>query len=297
VADRSLPIRLKRKRSSEKIERLPERWAEPLAKPIREALARWINRINKELENAQPPLPEQLNDRQQDGAEPLLAIADAAGGDWPVKARAALIELYTGDEAQDESIGVKLLADCRDIIGDQDEIFTVDLLKALNDIPTSPWGESNKGKGLTSYTLASKLKPYGIRPQRGTIRIAEKVGRGYAREVFTDPWERYLPPSGSPSEPNIPLPPTSEPLHPLQMASGAAFQRFSIRYKTENVTDQKTSKTPVLARVVTDVTDKKPGEGENGSNGGLTVCACGSFAIHRNGADMECQTCGSRWGQ
>jgi hypothetical protein len=61
-----------------------------------------------------PALPEELNDRQQGGAEPLLAIADAAGGEWPAKARAALLELYTGSAAKDNSLGVRLLADIRE---------------------------------------------------------------------------------------------------------------------------------------------------------------------------------------
>jgi hypothetical protein len=73
-----------------------ERKIEPQAAPLRERLSKWIEEQLPRLKDAEPRIPEQLNDRQQDGAECLLAIADAAGGLWPSKARKALVELYTG---------------------------------------------------------------------------------------------------------------------------------------------------------------------------------------------------------
>ena len=39
-----------------------------------------------DLPHSWPQLPDQLNDRQQDIWEALLAIADAAGGEWPARA-------------------------------------------------------------------------------------------------------------------------------------------------------------------------------------------------------------------
>ena len=89
VADRSIPIRMKRKLVSEKVERLHERTVEPIAAPLRKRLSDWIRQQLPALKDAEPDIPDELNDRQQDGAECLLAIADAAGGDWPEKARKA----------------------------------------------------------------------------------------------------------------------------------------------------------------------------------------------------------------
>jgi Protein of unknown function (DUF3631) len=45
------------------------------------------------IAEARPTLPEELNDRAQDNWELLLAIADAAGGHWPQKARQAALAL------------------------------------------------------------------------------------------------------------------------------------------------------------------------------------------------------------
>jgi len=61
-----------------------------------------------------------LSDRQQDGAEPLLSIADAAGGSWPSQARAALMALCSSSNSAEESHGAILLADIRDIFWETD---------------------------------------------------------------------------------------------------------------------------------------------------------------------------------
>jgi len=49
----------------------------------------------QQLGDAYPELPDGLSDRQGDAWEPLLAIADAAGGDWPAHARAAAVALHS----------------------------------------------------------------------------------------------------------------------------------------------------------------------------------------------------------
>ena len=67
------------------------------------------------LRNARPVIPDALGDRAADICEPLLAIADLAGGEWPGMARAALVELCAAGDVADESIVIKLLAAIREI--------------------------------------------------------------------------------------------------------------------------------------------------------------------------------------
>ena len=50
-----------------------------------------------------------MNDRARDNWEPLLAIAEACGGDWPARARDAALRLSGIDE--DETLGIQLLED------------------------------------------------------------------------------------------------------------------------------------------------------------------------------------------
>jgi hypothetical protein len=127
-----------------------------------------------------------------DGVEPLLAIADLAGGSWPVEARAACVELYGGRQIDDESIGIRLLADIRGVVGDRDRMASADLLDALHDLDEAPWGEWY-GKPITNRALATLLKPYGIKSR--TIKLRDgKTPKGFLREQFESAWSRYPPP-------------------------------------------------------------------------------------------------------
>ena len=55
--------------------------------------ARFSADHSKTIAESNPAIPENLNDREQDNWEPLLAIAEAAGGHWPETARRAAVEL------------------------------------------------------------------------------------------------------------------------------------------------------------------------------------------------------------
>jgi hypothetical protein len=112
VTDRCVPIRLRKKRRDENVERFRKREAEAVANPIRERFKAWAKdeKVIAALRAARPCIPDALSDRQADICEPLLAVADLAGGSWPQKAREALIELCVSEE-NEESIGVK---PCRD---------------------------------------------------------------------------------------------------------------------------------------------------------------------------------------
>ena len=56
-------------------------------------LAAWAAQERDGLAEAQPVMPEELDTRAEQISEPLVAVADAAGGDWPERARAACVEL------------------------------------------------------------------------------------------------------------------------------------------------------------------------------------------------------------
>lgn len=106
IADRAIPIRMKRRALGEQIERFRPRLLKIEADHLHKELAAWVARTVSHLKGAKPALPTRLSDRQQDGCEPLLAIADTIGGDWSQKAREALLEILTGEVAEDQSIGV-----------------------------------------------------------------------------------------------------------------------------------------------------------------------------------------------
>jgi Protein of unknown function (DUF3631) len=199
VADRSIPIDLKRRSPSEKVERFRLRTAGREALPIREAAAAWAEIHLEDLKGREPDLPEALDDRAQDIIEPLLAIADAVGGEWREKARTAATTLLTGEQREEaESVGIWLLRDVRhafDAKG-EDRLATGKLLERLREPDDAPWS-SLRGEPLDANKLARLLKPYGIRPEK--LREGSDTFRGYRRASFEDTWERYL--SATPESP------------------------------------------------------------------------------------------------
>jgi len=193
VADRSIPIRLKRAAPGEIVERFRRRDVEYETATLRDAVSRWCLPVAESLRDARPELPDELSDRQQDCAEPLLAIADVAGGEWPMTARASLVELCVESRATEKSIGVQLLSDIREIFSARgaDRISSADLASALAEIETSPWSEWGKSqRPISAPKLARLLGRFGITP--GSVRIGDKTPKGYRVDDFADAFTRYL---------------------------------------------------------------------------------------------------------
>jgi hypothetical protein len=125
-----------------------------------------------------------------------LAIADAAGGEWPTTARRALVELCAEGRASDDSIGKQLLTDIKNVFEETGlgRISSVNLAEALGKIEDSHWAEWGKGeKPITAPKVAALLKPYGIHPH--PVRDGSKVFKGYEASDFEDAWNRYVTPT------------------------------------------------------------------------------------------------------
>ena len=254
VRDRSIVVRLKRKRPDEQARRFRHREALEVAEPIAQALASWAQDAVSDLEAARPHIPGALDDRAEEAWEPLLAIADLAGGDWPERARRAALELSGGREAEDEALGAWLLRDIRDAFAEAcvDKLSSADLAGALNTIETSPWGDI-RGKPLDARSLARRLKRFSIRPR--TVRFDDDTtAKGYPLELFEDAFSRYL--GGS-----IRHTVTSEE------ASGIAPD-----FEPSHVTDENSPETAWESRC-DGVTDENS---EEAANGDLECIVCGA---------------------
>jgi hypothetical protein len=200
IRDRCILIRLVRKSRDESVERFRKREAEAVAAPISAALEAWAKCKENiaALRVSRPIIPGELSDRQADICEPLLAIADLAGGEWPERSRNALV-LLCATEAEDDSLGVKLLSAIRDAFVNVDRLATKELLERLinqeTDAPWAGWWENDLRNGNTrgpAARLARLLKPYGIKAR--VIRLPDNTTpRGYLQQDFEDAWRRYCP--------------------------------------------------------------------------------------------------------
>jgi hypothetical protein len=192
IMDRAVSVRLKRKAPGETVARLPRPC--PDFNRLKGLLQAWADAVDLS-QHLTPDIPASFQDRQGDISIPLLAIADSAGGDWPIKARVALTEIFgaVGRGQQAASDSTILLSDIRELFdaSGQDFVSSADICLGLAKIEDHPWGEWNRGRPISKHDLAGLLVPFGIRPfQR---RIGQVVTRGYRHEDFADAWLRYTP--------------------------------------------------------------------------------------------------------
>jgi hypothetical protein len=196
IEDRAVVIHMRRRAPGERVAPFRHRRDRPALADIAAALNGWLAPRLADLEKAEPPMP--LEDRAADTWEPLIAVADIAGGHWPELARAAAIALTAArDQAAAVSDRVRLLADIRaafTTLGSPEAATTTDLLKVLNSDPEAPWAGCGPA-GLTGKRLGDLLGDFEIRSE--ILRFPVGRARGYLRAHFADAWRRYCPPESA----------------------------------------------------------------------------------------------------
>lgn len=193
VKDRSIIVELRRKLTSEKVVKIRHINDTVFDELVRKCV-RFAQDNMQSLRIAQPEIPEALNDRAMDNWEPLFAIADRAGGDWPKIARDAALAL-AGVEKESISTNVELLRDIKDIFDSKptrDSLFTHELITALTADEESPWATWNRGKPISPRQLATRVKDFGA--VAASMRNGTFTGKGYKKASFEDAFVRYIPP-------------------------------------------------------------------------------------------------------
>jgi hypothetical protein len=193
VSTRTIHIEMRRRAPNEHVESFRGREQEEPAKILKERLVAWCQQVAKHID-LKVEMPPVITDRKADCWEPLFAIAEQAGGDWPERCKEAALFLISRREEHVETLDTRLLADLKAIFEDSgsDRLTTDALVKKLHDLPESPWGEDSKQKQkLTARVLAAMLKPYGIKSKDIAIG-GNRCRKGYRVEFFHDAWTRYL---------------------------------------------------------------------------------------------------------
>lgn len=190
LADRSIPLRLRRKLPGERTIKIRHADAANFV-DLSGRLARFAVDHRDAMRRARPAEIEGLNDRANDCWEPLLAIAELAGGDWPRLARQAAITLH-GLEGEAPSINAELLADVKAAFEAKrtDRLSSADLLAALCEDEEAPWATWNRGRPIAARQLSSRLKEFGAKP--APIRFGYGVAKGYQLDQLNDAFGRYL---------------------------------------------------------------------------------------------------------
>ncbi|MFZ3558843.1 DUF3631 domain-containing protein [Streptomyces sp. BH055] len=194
IMDRSVVIRMRRRATGEEVASFRTGRDTPALHAIRDRLAAWLPPLYPQAMEMEPEMP--VEDRAADTWEPLIVVADLAGGEWPASARTACRSMSDYEAGQDEEGGLRtrILVDIRRVFaaeGDPTVLRTSRLLDELNADKEAPWAEYGAG-GLTPRGLQLLLKDYGIGSANRRFPDGTQA-KGFARNQFLDTWARYCP--------------------------------------------------------------------------------------------------------
>lgn len=222
IMTRAVVVKMRRRAPNEAVEQFRLRQHEPQGHAIRDRLAAWAGEHGPDMGRAWPVMPPGIVDRPAECWEPLLAVADAAGGDWPARAREACVAINAATAARGQSLGVRLLIDLRKLFDASGAVAmpTADILVRLcGEAPyardeddegvfltEAPWRDL-RGSPLDERGLANLLRRYDARPVK--IKVAGRSLQGYRREDLWDAWQRYAP-TPQEAEPAEPAEPTGQ---------------------------------------------------------------------------------------
>jgi hypothetical protein len=175
----------------------------------------WARKVVADAEKARPVMPPSVEDRQADGWEPLLAVADLAGGAWPKLAREAAEALVAVSRDTPVSLNLRLLGDLPTVFlnnlvavaqATPHGLPTKRILEDLYALDEAPWQNVNKGEAYTPSQLAFTLRDYEVRSENlRPHRDVRTQAKGYPIAPLADAWRRYLPPLSLPPDavPNV----------------------------------------------------------------------------------------------
>lgn len=195
LADRCIPIAMRRRRNGESVDRLFFPRLKRDSRDTRKKIEKWAKvsakRIRAHYNRGDLPF---LEDREAELWRPLFCVCRATVSErWEeLMAVACGISKHKMTEEPDD-LGVLLLRDIRSVFDERatERLPTSELTGALCAIETSPWASWAQGRGLDSRGLSRLLRPFRIAPHN--VRLDERIAKGYVRDDFAESWARYLP--------------------------------------------------------------------------------------------------------
>ena len=196
--DRSIVIDLKRRLRSEKVESFHLDCTAALDDLVSKA-ARWAFDNAAKIQAADPKTPDGLFNRDADNWRPLLAIAEAAGGHWPERARKSAGLCCQVESDVNGARSETLLGDIREVFAEtypdkgtpEDWVTSADLVGRLVGMEGHPWAEMGKSrKPITQnrYAQAARRRPgHGWSGGKQAARLHRPV-RGSVRSLSAWPW-------------------------------------------------------------------------------------------------------------
>lgn len=188
IQDRAIVVRMRRKAASETVNRFREREKVQID-PLLRMAARWAHDNLNSLSDADPTLPMELNDRAQDNAFGLLAIADRIDEQTGVDTRETLVAMkHFADARAELPPHTQLLKDIREIFIDtpKTDFTSRELIAILCKIEESHWSTWQGNRPISPKSLAGILREFDVHIHK------TKTARIYRVADFRESFASYL---------------------------------------------------------------------------------------------------------
>jgi hypothetical protein len=171
-------------------------------------MMRWRDDNLAALSTQRPDIPDALLGRANDMADPLLAIADRCGQEWPARLR-DLLSTFMGhavETTEGTNHRVTLLRDLDAMFEERgaDFLLSEEMAAGLKRLPERPWGEWHQGRGLSAKAMAEELDEFSVKsvPKRSAGNR-----RGYYHSAIATALAAYVPSPPAPPTPSSPSAP------------------------------------------------------------------------------------------
>lgn len=204
ITSRSVVVEMRKRKASQMVEGYRERTAEVETRPVRAFFDQWssdetVDSLRDRLDTVD--LPAGVEDREAEVWEPLVCIADMAGGQWPTWAREACTYFLSRPSLEQRPRGVRLLEDIRTVMDGADSIRSMELCHRLNLLQESEWSGMTP-EGIRAHDVARELRLFGVAPVKvyrngksfSGYTIGPTCQNGKDQVGLYDAWERHLDP-------------------------------------------------------------------------------------------------------
>jgi len=178
IADRCIPITLKRKKQSESVEQFFSLELEEEVEALVSKICDWTSENAEKLRYKKPKRLDKITDRQWEIAMPLISISELL----KVKnGREAVANLLSQKiERNTESPREELLGKVRELFESvgRDKVFTYEIIDYMD------------GKYWTPRNIANIMGEFMVQPK--PVRVGNEVKRGYSIDQFEDLFETCL---------------------------------------------------------------------------------------------------------
>lgn len=193
LVDRLVKIPMEPAKLNESPQRFRQRVLESEHRTYRDALAEFCAYAEGKIDLDAVTIPEGLSGRDIDNWEPMLALAEVAGDDWPKRARAAAVWFCAVKAmTKQDSLALRLLKELVEYLQEVQKASTSQIYQHLANKSGAPWRDF---KFFNESWIRTTLYEFPGAPRQGRIRIGQIREQGFHIDWFGELIERYLPPA------------------------------------------------------------------------------------------------------